>query len=159
MPASEGQFSADSGFNGDFATLNSYFRRGSALEGQSDKFKAKDTLPPTPQILHPQLLHPFRQDADYLQSIHVGSDRTSFEEDKDTETKDHRSYVFSSCKFSDESHIVIGSVKTEISTSQQASSNYKYHFDKAEFKDRTKVVSGDMDGETYQKCVNNNSAT
>jgi hypothetical protein len=75
----------------------------------------------------------------------------------DTETRDHQGYVLNSCKF-DDSHIVIGNIKSETSASQRTTSNSKYRFDKAEFKDRTKVVSGDMGGETYQKCVNNRIA-
>jgi hypothetical protein len=152
MPASESQSPAESGFNGNFATLNSYFRRDSALSGRSGKSKANAPF-------YAPLLGLFGQGADYLQFIQLGSDRTSFEEDTDPATRDRRSYVFSSCKFSDESHVVIGSVKAETSINQQTPSNYKYRFDEAEFKGRSKVVSGDMDGETYQKCVNIRSAT
>lgn len=77
----------------------------------------------------------------------------------DTAMRDQRSYILSSCKFSDDSHIVIGDVKTITSTGKQTSSNSKYRFEGAEFRDRTKVVSGDMDDEAYQKCVNHRSAT
>lgn len=150
VPATEGQ-SPSLSFTGNFATLSSYFHRDSSVSGRPGKVLAQDS----PGfslccIIFDRLLT--------LEYVHLGSDQTSFEEDMDTAVRDHRSYILSSCKFSDDSHIVIGDVKTRASTMQQISSNSKYRFEKTEFKDRTKVISGDMDDKAYQACVNNRSA-